>query len=381
MRILFSTNVPSPYRVAFFNELGKFCDLTVCYERKTASDRDDKWKGEGAKNFEEIYLDLIPVGADQSRGKALKEFVKKTHFDALILTNYVSPAVRTTIAYCRSRHIPYWMEYDGGFYKKDKFPKNIVKKFLLCAAEYHFTTCNEHIQYLQSIGIKKEKIYKYPFTSLKEEDIVESIPSQSEKQTLREKLGIIEKKVVLSVGQFIPRKGFDVLLESTRKLSKEVGVYIVGGIPPAEYLNYKNQYQLENVHFINFMDKQSLKQWYKAADCFVLPTREDVWGLVINEAMACGLPVITTEKCIAGLELVQQGANGYIVPIDNSGELTDKIVEILESPERINQMGNKSLEIIKEYTIEKMVDRHLEIFTSIKNIEMGLEELNEHTAY
>ena len=53
-----------------------------------------------------------------------------------------------------------------------------------------------------------------------------------------------------------------------------------------------------------------------ASDLFVLPTREDIWGLVINEAMSFGLPIITTRKCIAGTELITDGENGYLLEAD-----------------------------------------------------------------
>ena len=62
-----------------------------------------------------------------------------------------------------------------------------------------------------------------------------------------------------------------------------------------------------------------------AADAFVLPTREDIWGLVINEAMAYGLPVVTTDRCNAGLELIKNNVNGYVVHVDDKGELAKKL--------------------------------------------------------
>ena len=92
MKVLFCTNLPSPYRVDFFNELGKHCNLTVCYERKSSSERDEKWVGTKAQTYTEIYLDLIPVGADKSRGSALRKYIASHSFDQLILTNYASPA-------------------------------------------------------------------------------------------------------------------------------------------------------------------------------------------------------------------------------------------------------------------------------------------------
>ena len=93
----------------------------------------------------------------------------------------------------------------------------------------------------------------------------------------------------------------------------------------------------------------------------MLPTWSDVWGLVINEAMAWGLPVITTDRCVAGMELVRNGVNGYIVPIQDTAALKEACTKILS--EDYAQMGKAALETIRPYTIENMAKAHLEIFT------------------
>ena len=66
-------------------------------------------------------------------------------------------------------------------------------------------------------------------------------------------------------------------------------------------------------HFIDFLQTSELKQYYKLSDIFVLPTKYDVWGLVVNEAMSQGLPVISTSACVAAIELVSNGYNGYVI--------------------------------------------------------------------
>ena len=98
-----------------------------------------------------------------------------------------------------------------------------------------------------------------------------------------------------------------------------------------------------------------------SADVFVLPTREDIWGLVIEEAMACGLPIISTEQCAAALELVKNGRNGYIIPVENVERLTESILSILSNKERIEAWGMDSIKRIQLYTIEEMVKRHLTV--------------------
>ena len=102
-------------------------------------------------------------------------------------------------------------------------------------------------------------------------------------------------------------------------------------------------------------------QFYRAADLFVLPTREDIWGLVVNEAMAFALPVITTDRCVAGLELVEDGVTGYIVPVGDDKALADKMNQALSGD--CAAMGAAALEKIRSYTIENMAKTHVEIFS------------------
>lgn len=86
-------------------------------------------------------------------------------------------------------------------------------------------------------------------------------------------------------------------------------------------------HKLDNIHFIDFIEHDKISNYLKASDLFVLPTRSDVWGLVVNEAMASGLPVITTNMCVGGVELVDDSDNGYIVDVDNTRQLSDAITK------------------------------------------------------
>lgn len=173
-------------------------------------------------------------------------------------------------------------------------------------------------------------------------------------------------KIVISVGQFIHRKGFDVLLRAWKNCSSDAMLYIIGGEPTDEYTRLINQLNLTNVYFVGFKSKKELKEYYKAADLFVLPTREDIWGLVVNEAMAAGLPVITTDRCVAGLELIQNDFNGYIVPAGNEKALADKINNVLQDDKTIGEYSQNSIQAIAKYTIHNMAESHIHSLRSIR---------------
>ena len=109
--------------------------------------------------------------------------------------------------------------------------------------------------------------------------------------------------------------------------------------------------------FVEFKKKEQLADYYKAADIFILPTRGDAWGLVINEAMGYGLPILTTDQCIAGVEMVETA--GKIVPVDSDwGE----IIEGMFMNDDLQYMSNESLKCASRYTIEEMAVVHMDIF-------------------
>lgn len=364
--ILWLTNIPSPYRVDFFNELGKHCNLTVLFERGDSTERDESWKCFCAKNFEAIKLKGKKFGVAEAFCFSVRKYLKKGLYDHIVVTNYASPTGMLAVHHMKKKGIPYVIEGDGAFVGSGRGLKERLKKYLLSGAESYFSTAKEHDKYYLSYGATQDKLYRYPFTSLFEKDILPKLPTKEEKNYLKEELGIKNKKMLLAVGQFIPRKGFDVLLRAMKELPKDVGVYFIGGEPTAEYINLKQEFGLENVNFVGFKNKEELKKYYMAADVFVLPTREDIWGLVINEAMANGLPIISTDRCIAALELVEDGVNGYVVPVDDVQALSEKIKRITSDESLSCKMGEMSLRKIQEYTIEEMAKRHTEIFKACK---------------
>lgn len=371
MKVLFFTNIPSPYRVDFFNELGKFCDLTVIYERSDADDRDKNWlKKNGDNNqFKSIYLKGKKVGADTALCPEVIKYWKSKKYDVKIVGDYATPTGILSCIYMRLHDIPYGIECDGGFLRDGE--SNIVKaikKLLFEKCMFVFSPSEMTDEYVRNYGVSQEKIYHYPFTSLKQLDIDNVLQERDSKKRFKEKLGIKEEKMILSVGQMIYRKGFDILLESIKSIGKDVGVYIIGGVPKSEYVSYVEEYRLDNVHFLDFMQKEKLSNYYLAADVFVLPTREDIWGLVIGEAMSFGLPIVTTDKCVAGVELLKHGG-GIIVPIEDVEALSRAIRKILDDSRLCAKYAKENIEKMKEYTIENMAIVHIE---ALKNIKVGL---------
>ncbi|MBP3684218.1 MAG: glycosyltransferase family 4 protein [Oscillospiraceae bacterium] len=362
-KVLFLTNFASPYRVHFFDELGKYVDVTVLYSDRVEdiTHRDKSWFEEGEGGFHPVQLTKTAGVKDENLCMDVLPWLKKK-WDAIVIGGYSSPTAILAMLWLRLHRIPFYMEVDGGLVRQERRIKYLVKRTLVRLAPRWLSTGRFTTKYLVHYGAEEEKVTNYPFSSLYENNILPGIVSREEKLLLRQELDIPEKHMLLAIGQFIHRKGFDVLLRSAVELDKNVGIYIVGGEATEEYRSMKERLGLTNVHFLGFQKKDTLEKFYKAADLFVLPTREDIWGLVINEAMAYGLPVITTDRCVAGLELVEDGVNGYIVPVEAEADLAEKIRMVLASD--MEAMGKASLEKIRPYTLENMAKVHAEIFES-----------------
>lgn len=363
MKVLFTANIPSPYRVDFFNELGKQCELTVLFEREYAKDREYSWTGNGIESFRAVFLKGLQAGNDSAFCPGILKYLSLNKYDVIVIGGYSTYTGMLAIEYMKLGRISFILNSDGGLIKPDSHVRYRIKSHFISAASAWLSTGRMTTEYLIHYGANAKNISVYPFTSLWEKDILEKPPSQLEKQSIRRKLGIQENKVILSVGQFIPRKGYDVLLNACFNMDTDIGMYIIGGEPTVEYLRMKENLHLEHTYFIGFKKKKELAEFYKAADLFVLPTREDIWGLVINEAMAHALPIVTTEKCIAGVELVEPGENGFIIPIEDTEALSAAIKKIL-SNEEPEKMMESSIRKIQSYTIEKMVSFHLSFFES-----------------
>ncbi|WP_256003315.1 glycosyltransferase family 4 protein [Pedobacter deserti] len=355
-KVLFLTNLSTPYRVDFFNEFGKLCDLTVIFEARRSGEQSFNWNEDKISTFKPIFVGNSLLNDKQIKAEVFKH-LSTSKYDAIIVGCYHTRTQSLAILYMKMLGIPYYLETDGGMISSgENILSKKIKRFLISGAKKYFSPSAISDAYLTYYGAKN--IVRYPFTSLKSADILQSPVDAATKAKLKSRLGIKENYAIISIGQFIHRKGFDILLKAAKSINKsDVGIYIIGGLATQEYLDLQQELGLRNIHYRQFMGQLEIQEWLKACDLFVLPTREDIWGLVINEAMACGLPVITTDKCIAGIELIKDSE--CIVPSEDPHALAEMINTIALNPGYANKLSFNSLKNIRLNTFENMAMSHI----------------------
>lgn len=153
--------------------------------------------------------------------------------------------------------------------------------------------------------------------------------------------------------QLIKRKGADLLLKAYQNLKaeyKDIELFLIGsGIYKKELLKIINKENLSDVLLLEDPGDDLVCKYYANSDIFVLPSREDVWGLVVNEAMSCSLPVIVSDAAGASGDLVKDGYNGFIFKAGDVEDLTSKLQKLIISSKLRGDMGNNSKKLIANF--------------------------------
>ncbi|SCW52187.1 Glycosyltransferase involved in cell wall bisynthesis [Paenibacillus tianmuensis] len=371
-KVLFITNIPSPYRVDFFNALGKHCELTVWFQAKNESNRE--WEVEGlGTHFNYKFLPGRTFGLDKHINPSVLRELRKSRFDLYVMGCYSSPTEMMAIQWLRMNGIPFILNSDGGFPAPEESAwKRKLKTRFISSASFWLSTGVNCTRYLQYYGAKPALIHEYPISSVSytSEQLRPLRPERTAELKMRHGLN---KFVFLSVGQFIERKGFDVLLRSFRELNaSETSLLLIGGGPQeVQYKAYIQEHGMKNVVLLPFVQKNALIDYFKLADAFVLPTRYDVWGLVLNEALMFGLPLISTLNAGAAYDLIENGGNGFTIPAEDAGALTEACRAILRGEEERSRYRSRSLDFASRFTVDCMVESHLDAFERFLRIRKG----------
>lgn len=352
-KILIYSIYPTPYRFEPIQALKKEYSADVFYETCDGDYRNSKWFCKG-----DFFL--LNTAEGRSYFNACKKKLKQYHLVVLFEFSLIE-SVKLIFA-CRRLKVPYILNCDGVMlFRHENFIKEAVKKYLIKGATAYFASGEHAKEYFIRYGAKKERIYFHNFTTLHKKNILSEPISLERKLEIRKKLNLpIDGKICIAVGRYIPLKRYDVLLKLWKDMPKNDYLLLVGGGPEKEnYESIIRKFNLSNVILDDFHPFEELLEYYKASDLFVHPTSYDVWGLVINEAMACGLPVVVTDTCVAGLELVNNGENGYVIHLGEGDAFVRRIVEILNDDGLREKMAHHSIETIQPFNMENMIDSHL----------------------
>lgn len=335
----------SPYSIKLLNEVSKTYETQVIVDIGKEKNRNNEWKLDNNNNFKTYFI-------DENYKQKIKEFAKE--YDIFFDGEYMSKYGHYAVSEFKKNNKITILKADGGIAKNRGFVLNTFQSYMMKRHDYFMSSSNETSSYFTYYGVDPNKIILYKFTSLTNEDIKTNKELIKNKNEHRKQLNIDDKFTLISVGQPIRRKGFDILLNSYIKtgLTDKINLYIIGGKPQEEIKKIVDDNKLINVHFIDLISSNELKKYYAASDSFVLCTREDIWGLVIQEAMSFGLPVITSNNCVCGNHFNKINNSVIVCDVNDEEAYSHKIKELYEDKDLLKEYSIKALETVEEYTIE-----------------------------
>jgi glycosyltransferase involved in cell wall biosynthesis len=351
-------NMISPYRLPIYSALADQFDLLLLHGGKEANR--DSWS-----NFEDALPKAKVVrawgwqirGAKKIKGKVFDErFIHITPGIAwhllcfnpdLIISNEMGFRSVIALAYATVFQKPAWIWWGGTLHSERNicWLKKVLRKAITLWADHWVTYGQTSTEYLLSWGVKRERILQSQ----------NGIDEERFKTTVEPAWMIQPQPVVLHVGQFIERKGIGLLLEAAAALQKrgwEFSLLLVGSGRDKEKLERRAQsLDLKNVHFLPAQPPDRMPSVYRSADVVVFPTLEDVWGLVANEAILSGIPVLCSKYAGCAPELFSPE---NIFSPEDLNEFTEKLGAAIlgrisrTDPSRLKTIGQLSGELVQE---------------------------------
>jgi len=211
-------------------------------------------------------------------------------------------------------------------------------------------------QFYQAYGVPAERIFSTPYAVDNERFLAEAERLAPSRSTLREELGWpVDLPVVLCVGKLIPRKRPMDVIEALAQVAGRhpaVLVYVGEGSERRRLAEAAARRGLRHVIITGFVNQTEISRYYAVADVLVLPSGHEPWGLVLNEAMCFGLPVVASDAVGASPDLVRPGENGFVFPAGDVYALAGVLGRLLADPAARARMGARSREIVAAYSYD-----------------------------
>lgn len=207
-------------------------------------------------------------------------------------------------------------------------------------------------EHFLDLGVPEERIFVAPNAV----DVDRFAPARTpeEKRAAREALGLPDKTLCLYVGRLTRTKGITELLNAFASLlpvEKNLHLVIIGdGLLKAEIQSRvaRDPSLRGSVSLVGYAPEELLPQYYLASDIFVFPTQRDIWGLVLNEAMCAGLPVVSSDGAAATLDLLEDGVNGLLVPRADPRALKAALLRLHDDAALRERLGLRARERVLE---------------------------------
>lgn len=276
----------------------------------------------------------------------------------VVCVGYADTEIHCAMQWALTRGIPLVTCSDSTFADEPRtWLKEKLKRAVLAAFDAGLVAGRRAREYLGQLGLQENQLF-HPWDVVDNEHFERGArAAQTHAPEAREKLGVPER-FFICVARFVPKKNLAHLLEAYARYRKsagrEVWALVLSGAGPLEdeLRQLARRLAIEaDVIFPGFVQYSDLPVFYGLAGALVLPSVVDQWGLVVNEAMAAGLPVLVSSRCGCVPELVREGHNGFVFDPAELFQLACQLNAVATmDPFARATMGRRSQEIVAEFS-------------------------------
>lgn len=260
---------------------------------------------------------------------------------ALIVTGWNSWALVQGVLAARRQGIPVVVRGDSWLADgRSELRRGFVRLWLRQFAAF-LVVGSRNRDYYRAHGVRDAKLFPAPHGVDHEWFSAQAEQATAERDTLRQRWGVgASELLLLFVGKLQPIKNLPELLHALATPENRTMPLLVVGSGPEERACKQLARELGlRVLWHGFANQSELPALYRAADLLVLPSLRETWGLVVNEAMACGLPVVASDRVGCVPDLILPDQTGWIYPSGDRAALAALLAAIRSAPERVRRLG------------------------------------------
>jgi glycosyltransferase involved in cell wall biosynthesis len=364
VRVALLTEIISPYRIPVFNALARQngINLHVIFLAETDPTQ-RQWLV--YKDEIEFSYEVLPswrwrctgwhVLANRGLGPALRRFRP----NSILCGGYNHAAFWQALTWAKSHsaHFAAWIESTSRDQRHHSSLVDVIKRQFIRNCNSFAVPGKSSFEYVRSMGVPAERIHTAPNAVDIQRFATRACSARDRQQQCRTELNL-PPRYFLYAGRIIREKGVFYLLEAYTRLApdlrSQVGMVFVGeGTARNELMKSAPKINPGAVVFPGFVQRDQLPSYYALADALVFPTLSDPWGLVVNEAMACGLPIIATDVAGGTADLVHDRENGYVIPAANVEKLAEVMEVLARDLQLASRMGERSTRLIEAFSPER----------------------------
>lgn len=362
------TSHPIQYQAPLFRELAQQLELNVFFaHRQTAEEQsragfnvDFEWDVDLLAGYGHKFLRNKAKQPDVSRFSGcdtpdIVDEICQGGFDAFLVTGWYLKSYWQAIRACRKYGVPVMVRGDSQLGSPRGWLKQWLKEIIYPRLLRQFDAClyvgQRNKEYVEHYGVPPQKLFFSPHCI--DNDWFSSLSNNVNCHKFTGSLGISSNtKIVLFAGKLLERKRpLDMIKALQVLLDRGVnvcGVFVGDGHLNSMLKEYGKKYEVP-LYFLGFHNQSELPEVYTCAECLVLPSEaSETWGLVVNEALACGTPVVVSDAVGCVPDLVDAGDTGEIYPVGDVEGLADALQSVLTNRQAYRGMKEK----INTYSVE-----------------------------